>query len=286
METAGFILIQLLNGVQYGLLLFLLSTGLTLVFGVMGIINLAHGSFYMLGAYAAHALAAWGLGFPAVLLLALVGSVTAGLLTEVLTLRHVSPGDHLGQVLLTFGLILIFNESMRLFFGPEIKTLAIPDYLDHTVRLFGPHHYPAYRLFATGFGLAAGAGLWVLINRTRLGMIIRAGAENREMVEALGIGIRPLFSLVFALGAGLAAASGIIAAPIVSIYPGMGEEIIILTFVVVVVGGLGSLKGALLASLLIGVADTFGKSLLPELSSVMAYALMALVLLLRPQGLF
>ncbi len=286
METAGFVVIQLLNGVQYGLLLFLLSTGLTLIFGVMGIINLAHGSFFMLGAYAAFALAPAELGFAATLLLSLLAVVGIGVVTEWLALRPLYGRDHLDQVLLTFGLILMFNESVRLIFGSDIQSLAMPAFLEGNLPLFGGHRYPTYRLFITGFGLVVGAGLWLLIYRTRLGMIIRAGASRRETVSALGINIRLVFTAVFGLGAGLAAASGIVAAPILSLYPGMGEEIVILTFVVVVVGGLGSLQGALLASLLIGMGDTFGKALLPELSSVMVYLLMVLVLIFRPRGLF
>ena len=282
----AFVLIQLLNGVQYGLLLFLLSTGLTLIFGVMGIINLAHGSFFMLGAYFALAFTGIGLAFPAVMALSLLGVAAIGLVTERLTLRRIYGQGHLEQVLLTFGLILIFNESVRIVWGAELRSLPIPEALRGTVPLFGEHRYPLYRLFVTAFGLLLGGGLWWLIHRTRLGMIIRAGAIDREMVAALGIHIDGLFSAVFALGAGLAALSGIVAAPILSLYPGMGEEIIILTFVVVVVGGLGSLQGALLASLLIGIGDTFGKALLPELSSVMVYALMTAVLILRPRGLF
>jgi branched-chain amino acid transport system permease protein len=286
LETAAFVLIQLLNGVQYGLLLFLLSTGLTLIFGVMGIINLAHGSFFMLGAYLALAFTGMGLGFLAVMLLSLLVASAIGLATERLALRPIYGQGHLEQVLLTFGLILIFNELVRIIWGAEIQSLPIPELLRGHIPLFGEHRYPLYRLFVTAFGLILGGLIWLLIYRTRLGMIIRAGAVDRKMVDALGIHIDGLFAAVFALGVGLAALSGIVAAPILSLYPGMGEEIIILTFVVVVVGGLGSLQGALLASLLIGVGDTFGKALVPELSAVMVYVLMSAVLLLRPRGLF
>lgn len=286
METLGFILIQLLNGVQYGLLLFLLSIGLTLIFGVMGIINLAHGSFFMIGAYAAYALNSLGWPFVLVVVLSLGIAIAVGMLVEVLTLRRIYGRDHLDQVLLTFGLILVFNDTISLLFGAEVLSLDIPAFLQGRIPLIGMHDYPVYRLYLTGFGLAVGTGLWWLVTRTRLGMIIRAGADNREMVGALGINIKLVFTGVFGLGAGLAALSGILAAPILSLYPGMGEEIIILTFVVVVVGGLGSMQGAVLASLLLGVADTFGKALLPELSSVMVYLLMVVVLVFRPQGLF
>ena len=286
METLAIFLIQLLNGVQYGLLLFLLSTGLTLIFGVMGVINLAHGSFFMIGAYGAFYFTALGLEFPLMLPLALATALAIGLILELTVLRPLYDRDPLSQVMLTFGLILVLNESVSMIFGPEIKTLPIPEVLQGVAPLWRGHGYPIYRLFVTATGLAVGAALWVFIHRTRLGMIIRAGAVNREMVGALGINIRWVFSGVFALGAGLAALSGLLAAPILSLYPGMGEEIIILTFVVVVVGGLGSLRGALIASLLIGVADTFGKAVLPQLSSVLVYALMVGVLLIRPHGLF
>ena len=286
MDTLAFVAIQLLNGVQYGLLLFLLSIGLTLIFGVMGVINLAHGSFFMLGAYFAFACLGRGLSFAATLLLSLFAVTLVGLVTERLVLRPIYRQGHLDQVLLTFGLILIFNEAVRMIWGAEIRSLPVPELFQGTVPLFGGQHYPIYRLFVTAFALLLGGGLWLLIYRTRLGMVIRAGAVNREMVAALGINIDLLFTAVFGLGAGLAALSGIIASPILSIYPGMGEEIIILTFVVVVVGGLGSLQGALLASLLIGIGDTFGKALLPQLSAVMVYVLMVLVLLFRPHGLF
>jgi len=286
LETLAIFLIQLLNGVQYGLLLFLLSTGLTLIFGVMGVINLAHGSFFMIGAYGAFYFTALGLEFPLMLPLALATALAIGLILELTVLRPLYDRDPLSQVMLTFGLILVLNESVSMIFGPEIKTLPIPEVLQGVAPLWRGHGYPIYRLFVTASGLAVGAALWVFIHRTRLGMIIRAGAVNREMVGALGINIRWVFSGVFALGVGLAALSGVLAAPILSLYPGMGEEIIILTFVVVVVGGLGSLRGALIASLLIGVADTFGKAVLPQLSSVLVYALMVGVLLIRPRGLF
>jgi len=286
LETLAFFLIQLLNGMQYGLLLFLLSTGLTLIFGVMGVINLAHGSFFMIGAYGAFYFTGLGLDFPLMLPLALATALAIGLILELTVLRPLYDRDPLSQVMLTFGLILVLNESVSMIFGPEIKALPIPEVLQGVAPLWRGHGYPIYRLFVTATGLAVGAALWVFIHRTRLGMIIRAGAVNREMVGALGINIRWVFSGVFALGAGLAALSGLLAAPILSLYPGMGEEIIILTFVVVVVGGLGSLRGALIASLLIGVADTFGKAVLPQLSSVLVYALMVGVLLIRPHGLF
>ena len=286
LDTAGYILIQLLNGVQYGLLLFLLATGLTLVFGVMGIINLAHGSFFMIGAYLALTLTRLGMPFAVTIVLSLIGAVAIGIVTELVTLRHIYGRDHLDQVLLTFGLILIFNETVRLLWGADIQSLPMPEALSGSIPLFGRHRYPAYRLFVTAFGLLVGAGLWLLINRTRLGMIIRAGASRRETVGAMGININLVFTAVFGLGAGLAAVSGTVAAPILSLYPGMGEEIIIITFVVVVIGGLGSLRGALLGSLLIGVADTFGKAMLPELSSVMVYVMMVVVLLFKPRGLF
>jgi branched-chain amino acid transport system permease protein len=286
LDTFAFVAIQLLNGVQYGLLLFLLSIGLTLIFGVMGVINLAHGSFFMLGAYSAFACLGRGLSFPATLVLSLLAVTLAGLVTERLTLRPIYRRGHLDQVLLTFGLILVFNEAVRMIWGAEIRSLPVPELFQGTVPLIGEHRYPVYRLFVTAFALLLGGLVWLLIYRTRLGMAIRAGAVNREMVAALGLPIDLLFTAVFGIGAGLAALSGIVASPILSLYPGMGEEIIILTFVVVVVGGLGSLQGALLASLLIGIGDTFGKALVPQLSAVMVYVLMTAVLIFRPQGLF
>ncbi len=288
-------LIQLLNGVQYGLLLFLVSSGLTLVFGIMGIINVAHGSFYMIGAYLAWSLAG-GLGnfwlaLPAGIALTLV----LGVLLEELVIRRLYDRDHLYQVLLTYGLILIFEELRSLLWGDEVRGVAIPEILSASIPLSETLSYPVYRLWISAVCLVvAGLMVWV-IQKTRLGMIIRAGSANREMVQSLGIDVRLVYRLVFASGITLAALAGMIASPVSAVFPGMGNQVLIVCFVVIVIGGMGSVKGAMLASLLIGLVDTFGKvlhleiggvKLLPELSSMTVYLLMAVVLLWRPEGVF
>ena len=288
-------LIQVLNGIQYGLLLFLCSAGLTLIFGIMGIINLAHGSFYMLGAYLAWSLAAklgslW-LAIPVGVAL----SVLLGLLLEWLLIRKLYHRDHLYQVLLTYGLILIFEELRSLVWGDDVHGVAVPALLAASIPLTENLSYPVYRLAISGVCIVLALGLYWLIRRTRLGMMIRAGAVNREMVQALGINIGLLFRVVFALGVALAAFAGMIAAPAASVFPGMGNQILIICFVVVVIGGIGSVKGALVAAILIGLVDTFGKvitlqigglKLLPELAGMTVYLLMAVVLLWRPEGIF
>jgi branched-chain amino acid transport system permease protein len=278
-------LIQLLNGVQYGLLLFLLASGLTLIFGIMGVINLAHGSFYMVGAY----LAFWLTRMTGSLWLAIpVGLVIAliiGLLLETAIFSRLYKRDHLYQVLLTFGLILIFEELRSILFGDDVHGVAVPALLNYSVRLTDTLSYPVYRLFVTGVCLLIAGGMVVLIQKTRLGMMIRAGSTNREMAASLGVNIPLVFALVFALGTALAAFAGMIAAPISSVFPGMGNHILIICFVVVVIGGIGSINGAMIASLAIGLADTLGKVLAPELSGIAVYLLMAIILLWRPQGL-
>ncbi|MEO8164212.1 MAG: branched-chain amino acid ABC transporter permease [Betaproteobacteria bacterium] len=288
-------LIQLLNAVQYGLLLFLIAGGLTLVFGIMGIINLAHGSFYMVGAYLAWSLtmhfgSLW-LAIPAGIVL----SVAFGIALEWLLIKRLYRLDHLQQVLLTYGLILIVEELRSIVWGDDVHSVPIPDLLSASVPLTDTLSYPVYRLWISAVCIVFAVLLYVLIQRTRLGMMIRAGAANREMVQSLGINIDLLYRFVFALGVGLAALAGMIAAPVSSVFPGMGNQVLIICFVVVVIGGIGSVKGALVGALLIGLVDTFGKvvefhvggmRLLPELAGMSVYLLMAAVLLWRPSGLF
>jgi branched-chain amino acid transport system permease protein len=276
--------LQLLNGVEYGLLLFLVASGLTLIFGVLGVLNFAHGSFYMLGAYLAYWLAertgsllvAVLIGVPLVALL--------GVLVERLAIARLYARDHLSQVLLTYGLVLLFNELQRALFGNEVHGVETPRLLAFRIPL-GDQAWPAYRVFTALACLAVAAAMRQVILRTRFGMWVRAGASNAEMVEALGIDVRRLFSSLFAAGAALAALAGMLAAPLTTVYPGMGEGVLILSFVVVVIGGIGSIKGAFLGALLVGLSDTFGKVLLPGFSSAMVYALMAAVLVFRPRGL-
>jgi len=280
------LLIQLLNSVQYGLLLFMLAAGLTLIFGIMGVVNLAHGSFYMLGAYLAWWLSAQVGSLPLAIVLGALLSVALGLALEWLLFRHFYQRDHLDQVLLTFGLIYVFEELRSLLWGDDVHGVDIPKGLDWSLPLTDTLSYPAYRLFMSGLCLLLALGLYLLISRTRLGMKIRAGAFNRDMAESLGINIRLIHAIVFALGVGLAAVAGMIAAPIASVYPNMGSQVLIMCFVVVVIGGIGSVRGALIAALLVGLVDTFGKVLLPQVSGMLVYMLMAAVLLWKPEGLF
>ncbi len=279
-------LIQLLNSVQYGLLLFMLAAGLTLIFGIMGVVNLAHGSFYMLGAYLAYSLSA----LFGSLTLAILGGVALaigfGLLLEWLLFRHFYHRSHLDQVLLTFGLIYIFEELRSMLWGDDVHGVKVPDLLSASIQLTENQAYPVYRLFMAGVCVALALGLYLLISKTRLGMKIRAGAFNRDMTEALGINIKRIHAVVFALGVGLAAVAGIIAAPISSVYPNMGSQVLIMCFVVVVIGGIGSVRGALISALLVGLVDTFGKVLLPQVAGMLVYMLMAGVLLWKPEGLF
>ena len=289
------LLIQLLNGVQYGLLLFLVSSGLTLVFGIMGIINIAHGSFYMIGAYLAWSLTGaignFWLAIPA----GIVITVLIGMLLEWLVIRWLYNRDHLYQVLLTYGLILVFEELRSVLWGDDVRGVNIPQILAASIPLTENQSYPVYRLAISAVCLAVAVLMYWVIQRTRLGMMIRAGASNREMVQSLGINIHIVYRVVFAAGLTLAALAGMIAAPVSAVFPGMGNQVLIICFVVVVIGGMGSVKGALIASLLIGLVDTFGKvvtleiggvKLLPELSSMTVYVLMAAILLWRPEGLF
>ena len=280
-----FYLIQLLNGVQYGLLLFLLASGLTLIFGIMGVINLAHGSFYMVGAYLAYWLAKITGSLWLAIPLGLVIALAIGVVLETTLVSRLYKRDHLYQVLLTFGLILIFEELRSILFGDDVHGVAVPALLDYSVRLTDTLSYPVYRLFITAVCLLLAGAMVLVIHKTRLGMMIRAGSSNREMAASLGVNIRLLFALVFAFGTALAAFGGMIAAPISSVFPGMGNQILIICFVVVVIGGIGSINGAMIASLAIGFADTLGKVLAPESSGIAVYLLMAVILLWRPQGL-
>jgi len=290
MEFATF-LIQCLNALQYGLLLFLVASGLTLIFGIMGVINLAHGSFYMIGAYMAYALAPavstiFGGEFFSTLAVGLVLSVILGYVLEWAFFSYLYEREHLQQVLMTYGLILVFEELRSMLVGDDVHGVTVPEWLNGALMLNEMMTYPVYRLFMSGVCLLLAAGMWFVFTRTRLGMMIRAGTSNREMVQSLGIDITLLYRIVFAMGVALAVFAGMIAAPVSSVYPGMGNSVLIICFVVVVIGGIGSIKGALLAALLIGLVDTFGKVLLPQAAGVLVYVLMALILLWRPNGLF
>jgi branched-chain amino acid transport system permease protein len=285
MDLANFF-IQLLNSVQYGLLLFLLAAGLTLIFGIMGVVNLAHGAFYMLGAYMAYALmSAWG-NLALTIVVGTLISISIGWLLEKLLFRHFYHRSHLDQVLLTFGLIYIFEELRSMLWGDDVHSVAVPAVLDWSIQLTENLSYPAYRLFMLAVCTALALGLWLLISKTKLGMKIRAGAFNSDMAQSLGINIVRLHSLVFAMGIALAALGGMLIAPLSSVYPFMGSQVLIMCFVVVVIGGIGSVRGALTAALLVGLVDTFGKVLLPQFASTLVYLLMALVLLYKPEGLF
>jgi len=294
---------QLMNGLQLGVMLFLMSAGLTLVFGIMRVINLAHGSFYMVGAYVAATVAEQTGSFLLGLLAALPAAFLVGMLVETLVLRRLYERDHLAQVLATFGLILFFNELTRIIWGRQPLFMDVPAWLSHTVELIPGAPYPSYRLAVIAVGILVSLFLYLLFTRTRLGMQIRAGASNREMVAALGVNINMLYTLVFALGALLAGLAGVMAGPILAVESGMGESILILTFVVVVIGGIGSIRGALIAALLVGMVDTLGRVYLPDLfrlflspaeadgvgaslASMSVYILMAAILVWRPHGLF
>jgi branched-chain amino acid transport system permease protein len=285
MELHSF-LIQLLNSLQYGLLLFLVASGLTLIFGIMGIINLAHGSFYMIGAYMAFTLSSLTGSLFMAIVLGIVMSVILGVVLEWGLFSHLYKRNHLEQVLLSYGLILVFEELRSLIVGNDVHGVDVPEILNRSIGLTDTLSYPVYRLFMSAVCLVLAALLYLFIRRTRLGMMIRAGASNREMVQSLGLNINLVYRLVFALGVALAAFAGMIAAPVSSVYPGMGTQVLIVCFVVVVIGGIGSIGGAMVAALLIGLADTFGKVLIPQAAGVTMYLLMAVILLWRPEGLF
>ncbi|MBZ0134174.1 MAG: branched-chain amino acid ABC transporter permease [Rhodocyclaceae bacterium] len=281
-----FLLIQLLNGLQYGLLLFLVASGLTLIFGIMGIINLAHGSFYMVGAYLAWSLASLTGNLLTAILIGIPLTVVLGMALEWLVIRRFYERDHLYQVLLTYGLILVFEELRSVIWGDDVHGVSVPELLSYSIPLTDTLSYPVYRLFISGVCLLLAGGLYFLIQKTRLGMMIRAGSSNRDMVQSLGINIKLIYTLVFAMGVALAGFAGMINAPLSSVFPNMGGQVLIVCFVVVVIGGIGSVKGAMAASLLIGLADTFGQVFLPEVAGMIVYVLMAVVLVWRPAGLF
>jgi branched-chain amino acid transport system permease protein len=289
--------------VQLGMLLFLLAAGLTLIFGIMDLVNLAHGSLYMLGAYFAATFADLTGSFILGAVLALIAIAAAGMALEVIAIRPLYGRGHLDQVLGTFGLILFFNELVRLIWGPAGMTLSLPPEMLTAVQILPGLYYPIYRLVIILVTLAVAALLYIVVMRTRLGMLIRAGASNREMVGALGINIKLLYTLVFGLGAALAGFAGLMQAPILTVQIGMGENILILAFVVIVIGGIGSIRGAFVASLIVGLIDTLGRAFLPDLlravlstnaaltlapalSSMSIYMLMAAILVIRPEGLF
>jgi branched-chain amino acid transport system permease protein len=277
--------VQLLNAVQYGLVLFLVASGLTLVFGILGVINLAHGAFYMLGAYLAYWLMLTTANFALAMLGGVAVAFVAGLLLETVFVRLLYGRDHLDQVLLSFGLILVIDEIRQLAFGKDVHAVAPPAWLTGSIQLTDNLSYPVYRLAICAFCLIVAVAIFLVIGRTRIGMIVRAGAENREMTRVLGIGFDRVNRYVFAAGIALAALGGIVVAPISNVFPGMGDGMLILSFVVVVLGGIGSVAGALVGALLIGLTDTFGKVFFPSISSIMIYLLMAAVLLWRPNGI-
>lgn len=294
---------QLLNGVQFGIMLFLLAAGLTLIFGIMNVINLAHGSLYMIGAYGAALVAARTGSFLLAIPAGLLAGFVAGMLIEFLVVRKLYDRDHLQQVLATFGLILFINEGTTMLFGRTPLFVAMPAFLSGSVEIIPGIPYPTYRIAIMIVGLLVAGGLYLLVNKTRIGMLVRAGSTHREMVRALGVDIRLLYTIVFGLGALLAALAGLMAGPLIAVQVGMGEQILILTFVVVVIGGLGSIRGAFYGALIVGITDTMLRAFLPSLfktfmaaseadalgagvSSMGIYLVMALVLLIRPQGLF
>ena len=294
---------QCLNGVQLGMLLFLVAAGLTLIFGIMDLVNLAHGSLYMLGAYFAATFAAMTDSFVLGAILALVATLFVGMAVEVIAMRRLYGRDHLDHVLGTFGLLLFFNELVRLIWGPAGMTLSLPPAMLTAVQILPGVYYPLYRSVIIVVALFVAIFLYVLIMRTRIGMLIRAGASNREMVGALGINIKLLYTFVFGLGAALAGLAGLMQAPILTVQIGMGENILILAFVVIIIGGIGSIRGAFVASIFAGLVDTLGRAFLPDLlrlflssaaastaapalSSMLIYVLMAAVLIFRPGGLF
>jgi branched-chain amino acid transport system permease protein len=297
------VLEQCLNGLQFGLLLFLLAAGLTLVFGIMDLVNLAHGSLYMVGAYFAATFTAWTGSFIAGALLALGATLIVGMAVEVIAMRRLYGRDHLDHVLGTFGLILFFNELVRIIWGPAGLSLQLPAWLNTWIFILPDLDYPTYRIAIIVTALVVALFLYLLVMRTRLGMLIRAGASNREMTSALGININLLYTFVFGLGAALAALAGLMQAPIQTVQIGMGENILILAFVVIIIGGIGSIRGAFIAAILVGLIDTLGRAFLPDLmrvfmssrgasqvapalSSMLIYLLMAIVLVVRPAGLF
>ena len=294
---------QCLNGIQLGMLLFLLAAGLTLIFGIMDLVNLAHGSLYMIGAYFAATFAAVTGSFVLGAILALVSTLVVGMALEVIAIRRLYGRDHLDHVLGTFGLLLFFNELVRLIWGPGGMSLPLPSEMLTAVQVLPGVYYPIYRLVIIGATLAVALLLYIRGMKTRIGLLIRAGASNREMVGALGVNINLLYTLVFGLGTALAGFAGLMQAPILTVQIGMGENILILAFVVIIIGGIGSIRGAFVAAIIVGLLDTIGRAFLPDLvrsflsysagsslgpslSSMLIYLLMVLVLVFRPEGLF
>ena len=301
--TFALVFEQLLNGIQLGVMLFLLAAGLTLVLGIMNMVNLAHGSLYMVGAYFAITVSQWSGSYLLGVAAGLVGTLVVGMVVEVIALRTLYQRDHLDQVLATFGLIIFFNELIAILFGRFALFASLPPYLSGHLELFADIRYPVYRAVVIGVGLLVAILLWYVVTRTRLGMLIRAGASNRTMVAALGVNIRLLYTVVFGFGAALAGLAGLMAGQIYTVQPGMGELILNQVFVVIVIGGIGSIRGALVGALIVGIVDTMGRAFLkpllgaflppvtadtagPALASMLIYLLMALVLALRPAGLF
>ena len=294
---------QILNGIQFGVFLFLVSAGLTLVLGIMNVVNLAHGSLYMLGAYISATFLTWTDNFLLAIVLMVPVILIIGILIELIVLRTMYDRDHMDQVLATFGLILFFNQGVIIVWGPDSQGMNIPAFLEGSIDIIPGVPYPIFRVAIIGAGLAMATFLFLLITRTKIGMLIRAGASNGQMVRALGVNIRLLFTVVFGLGAILAGFAGLMSGPISSVESGMGEDMLILAFVVIVIGGIGSIRGAVIASVIIGIVEMVGRSILPFLmkeyisedaaqtagpavASMLMYILMALVLFLKPQGLF
>jgi branched-chain amino acid transport system permease protein len=303
MDVSLLLFEQTLNGIQFGVFLFLIAAGLTLVFGIMNMVNLAHGALYMVGAYFGATLFAWTGSFLLAVILTIPAMMVFGMVVELVALRTLYERDHMDQVLATFGLILFFNELVRIVWGPESQPMPIPESLSGHIELIPGVPYPEFRVAIIAVGLAVAIALYLLISRTRIGMLIRAGASNRPMVGALGVNIRLLYTLVFGLGAVLAGLSGVMAGPLLAVEPGMGEDMLVLSFVVIVIGGIGSIRGALVASIVVGIVETVGRSILPRmlevlisneaaqtagpaLASMLIYIVMAAVLFFRPEGLF
>ena len=294
---------QTLNGIQFGIFLFLIAAGLTLVFGIMNLVNLAHGALYMIGAYYGATVYAWSGSFLLAAVLTIPAIAVTAVVIEVIALRTLYERDHMDQVLATFGLILFFNELVRIVWGAESQPMPIPETLSGHIELVAGVPYPTFRIAIIVAGIAVAIGLYLLISRTRVGMLIRAGASNRQMAGALGVNIQMLYTLVFALGAVLAGLSGVMAGPLLAVEPGMGEDMLVLSFVVIVIGGIGSIRGAFVAAIVVGIVETVGRSILPfllefvisneaaqtagpALASMLIYVVMAAVLFFRPQGLF
>lgn len=294
---------QLLNGVTLGLIFFLMCAGLTLIFGIMDLVNLAHGSLYMMGGYFCATFTELTGSFLVAVPLALLATLILGMIVEVVVLRQLYVRDHLDHVLATFGLILFFNEAVRLIWGSQGEVIPLPEFLDGNFEIAFGIIYPTYRMMILLVGLAVALGLYIVVTRTRIGMLIRAGATNREMLGALGVNVQLLFTLIFGLGAVLAGLAGLLASPIEQATIGMGERILILAFVIIVIGGIGSIRGSFIAAMIVGLMDTMGRSFLDELfllvmpleyaetsapavSSMLVYILMAVILAVRPQGLF